>query len=78
MPPRLTNTPHYNRWLARLRHHLDAHGRKTALARHMAEERHQPLTTWRVRVSRIANGGQLINAEDLLAITAWMESWTDA
>jgi len=71
---RLTHTPHYDAWLARLRILLEPAGAKTDLATHMAGQRGQELPTWRVNISRILRTGNPINAEDLLIISAWMDS----
>jgi hypothetical protein len=73
---RLVHTPRYDAWVALLRIHLSKRGRKAELARHMAAERGQTFETWTVKVNRIL-GGQIINAEDLLAISAWIAGRPD-
>ena len=71
---RLTHTPNYDAWLARLRILLEPAGAKTDLAAHMAGQRSQDLPTWRVNISRILRTGNPINAEDYIIINAWMEA----
>jgi len=75
---RITETPHYTAWVARLRSALAIRGQRTALATHLANSRSQDINSWRVTLSRITHQGQMINAEDLLTITAWMEKRADA
>lgn len=68
---RLIHTPLYDAWCEDLRISLDAPGRKTALANHMAETRGQPPAAWRSKVSSILARRLVINSEDLLTISAW-------
>ncbi len=66
---RLTTTPY--------RAATDGHGLKTELARHMARHKGQPLSTWQNNIARILRGGRSPGAEDLLAISAWMDGRDD-
>lgn len=72
---RLTHTPRYHAWRDRLVAALGTPGAPTELATFMAGERGQSLAVWRVNISRIlADPSRVINAEDLLAITAWLDA----
>jgi len=75
-PPRqrLIHTPRLDAWRERLRSALEPHGAKTDLASHMARERGQQIQTWKVNISRVLHHDHNLNSEDLLAISAWLES----
>jgi hypothetical protein len=77
MPKRAPHTPLLDAWRERLHHATAGYGLKSELARHMAALRNQPFRTWTVNVSRYLRTTQSPNAEDLLAITEWMDSRTD-
>ncbi len=74
MPPRPYHTPLFDVWRERLRQATDGYGIKSELAAHMAALRNQPVQTWTVNISRILHKTRAPDAENLLAITAWMES----
>ena len=65
-------TPFFDAWRDTLRQATAKRGRKTALATHMAAIRRQSVPVWRTSISRILRGGTLLNAEDLLAMDAWI------
>ncbi len=71
---RLVSTPRFDAWRAELCIALAPRGAKTDLARFMAGERGMPVHNWRSRITRMLRDGEVINAEDLLAISAWMKS----
>jgi hypothetical protein len=74
---RLVSTPRLDAWRDDLRLALEPRGAKTELARFMAGERGMPAHNWRVRITRMLRENEVMNAEDVLAITAWMESRTE-
>ena len=77
MAKRVTNTPLLNAWRERLNQATEGYGLKSKLAKHMATLRDQPVKTWTVNISRYLRTTQSPHAEDLLAITQWMDSRTD-
>ena len=73
MRTRLAHTPYLDAWRETLRAATAARGLKTQLATFMAAQRDQPLHTWRSNIARILRAEQAPGAEDLLAISAWMD-----
>lgn len=75
-PPRqrLVSTPRLDAWRDELRHTLEPRGAKTELAGFMSKERGMPVHNWRVRITRMLRENEVMNAEDVLAITAWMNT----
>lgn len=73
---RLAHTPRLDAWRESLRAATEGRGAKTELARLMAAERDQPVQTWQNRINRILKSEVIPNAEDVLAITAWLASRT--
>ena len=73
---RLVSTPRLDAWRDQLRLALKPRGARTELAHFMAEERGMPFQNWRVRITRMLRENEVMNAEDVLAITAWMDTRT--
>lgn len=71
---RLAHTPYLDAWRESLRSATDGRGLKTELARFMAAARDQPVDTWKVNIPKILRGGSIPNGEDVLAISAWLQS----
>jgi hypothetical protein len=71
---RLVHTPRLDAWRAELRIALEPRGAKTELAQFMAGERGMPVHNWRVRIHKMLRDKEAMNAEDVLAISAWMAS----
>ena len=71
---RLSATPHLDAWRAAFLAATAARGSKTALARHMAAITGQSVHLWKGSIAKLARPGSMINAEYLLAITAWLDA----
>lgn len=68
-------TPHTDAWLARLRTVLDAsHGRRAALARHLAGGDERQLQSRKVQLSRVLNQGTHPEPEFVLATLKWLDA----
>jgi len=68
------STPRFDAWRERLRQALSSRGKKSDLARFMAEERGQSVHACRVWISSILREERSLHAETLLTISEWMDA----